>query len=424
MARPRQPFARRLLAAFILMTAAVSGMFSLGIVAVVHFVEAHLVSRELGRDLDDVLQQDIRHGSPPRLDADTQFFSSDLDGYAIPPYLQGLKQGFTEVEHGDDAYYAYTRVIDGHTYILLEEQNEFERREDALFMVVLVGFLLSVLSAWGLGYLMARKVMAPVIRLASQVRHRDQLHAAAPPLAPEYANDEIGQLAAAFDSTLDRIRQMLERERLFAADASHELRTPLMIMASSCELLAEAPLGQREHEQVSRIARAVDEMRELVETFMQLARDKNNGMTFARTARLRTVAAEEVRRWGELIQAKGLDFEFIEEGKDDTLYNATLLRSVIGNLLRNALHYTEQGYVRLVLGDGTFRVEDSGSGIPPTDQTRIFEPFVRGSRTRGDGLGLGLSLVKRICTRQDWEISVHSDPGGGSCFRVSLHNRS
>ncbi len=424
MTQSRQPFARRILIAFVLMTTVVSGLFSLGIIAVVHFVEAHLVSRQLGHDLDNVLQRDIREGRPPRLDADTRFFSSGHEGYAIPAYLRGLKQGFTEVEHEGDAFYAFTRVIDGHTYMLLEEQNEFEQREDTLFMIVLVGFVLSVAAAWGLGHVMARRVMVPVIRLASQVRHRDQLHAAAPPLAPEYANDEIGQLAAAFDSTLDRIRQMLERERLFAADASHELRTPLMIMASSCELLAEAPLGQREHEQVSRIARAVAEMRELVETFMQLARDKSNGTTFARTARLSTVAAEEASRWGEQIRAKGLDFEFTGEGHDGALYNATLLRSVIGNLLRNALHYTEHGHVRLVLEHGAFRVEDSGSGITPVDQPRIFEPFVRGSQARGDGLGLGLSLVKRICVRQGWEISVHSDPCGGSCFRVSLDNRS
>lgn len=423
MPRTRQPFARRIVSAFVFMTMLVSGLFSLGIVAVVHFVEAHLVSRELGHDLDVVLEQDIGQGRPPRLDASTRFYSSEHDEYAIPAQLRGLKEGFTEIESHEGAFYAFVRHTNGHTYMLVEDQSEFEDREQALFNAVLAGFILSILCAWGLGRAMAHRVMAPIIRLASQVRHRDQLHPAAPPLAPDYASDEVGQLAAAFDDTLDKIRQSLERERLFTSDVSHELRTPLMVMASSCELLAEARLSPREHEQLARINRAVEEMRELVQTFLQLARDKGNLTAFSRDSRLDAVAAEEARRWGELIRNKGLEFALIEEDHDEALYNGIFLRSAIGNLLRNALHYTERGYVRLVLERGAFRVEDSGVGIASDEQQRVFEPFVRGPLARGDGLGLGLSLVKRICTRQGWEITVHSKPDQGSCFRVSLNDR-
>jgi signal transduction histidine kinase len=94
----------------------------------------------------------------------------------------------------------------------------------------------------------------------------------------------------------------------------------------------------------------------------------------------------------------------------------------MANLLRNALHYTEQGAVRLVLEPGGFRVEDSGAGIPVEQQEQIFQPFVRGSQTRGEGLGLGLALVKRICARQGWNISLHDRPNGGNCFKVSLNH--
>lgn len=420
MPQSRQPLARRIRTAFVLMTALVSGLFSLGIVASVHFVEAHIVSRSLGQELDGLLQQGIRMGHSPRLDASTRFFSSAFEGYAIPAYLRDMKAGFTEFDHEGNAYYAYVRFIDGDTYMLVEEQNEFEKRETILFAIVFTGFLLSILGAWALGRAMARRVMAPVTRLAMQVRHRDQLHAAAPPLAPEYADDEIGQLARAFDGTLSRIRQSLERERLFTGDVSHELRTPLMVMASSCELLAEAPLGERQREQLARITRAVDEMHELVQTFLQLAREKSDESAASRDYPLKTVAAEEAERWRSQMREKGLDFELVEEEHDDTLYNGIFLHSVIGNLLRNALHYTDHGHVRLVLERGALRIEDSGSGIAATEQQRIFEPFVRGEFARGDGLGLGLSLVQRICSRQGWKIGVRSTPGSGSCFRVSL----
>ena len=83
------------------------------------------------------------------------------------------------------------------------------------FSGVMAGFLFSVLAASILGWLLARRVMAPVARLARQVRHRDQLLPVAPPLAPDYADDEVGQLAAAFDATLGYLRQALEARAFF-----------------------------------------------------------------------------------------------------------------------------------------------------------------------------------------------------------------
>lgn len=416
----KQPFARRILIAFVLMTTLVSGVFSLSIVAIVHFIEEHLVSEELNRELSKVLDEDLKQGRAPRLDSRTHLFASDLAGQGIPEQFSGLAEGFTEVVDGDQAFYVYTRAVDGHSYLLVQEQHEFEAREQALFNVVLAGFLLTVVGAWGLGLIMARKVMAPVSRLAQQVRHRDQLHPLAPALAPEYPDDEVGRLAEAFDNTLGQVRQSLERERLFTSDVSHELRTPLMVIATSCELLAEAPLEQRGREQLERIRRASEEMRDLVQTFLQLARDKANETAFVANSSLASVAAEQAGRWGPLAKEKGLDFQCIEEGQDDGLYNPTFLGTVMANLLRNALHYTEQGGVRLVMEPGGFRVEDSGSGIPVEQHEQIFQPFVRGAQARGEGLGLGLSLVKRICSKQGWSISVHNLASGGTCFKVSL----
>jgi len=123
-----------------------------------------------------------------------------------------------------------------------------------------------------------------------------------------------------------------------------------------------------------------------------------------------------------LLAEKGLSFELLEEGEDLGAYNHTLLGTVMSNLLRNALHYTDSGTVRLVLVDGGFRVEDSGVGIPLADQERMFQPFVRGAEERGEGLGLGLSLVKRICAHQSWDVTVTPRPPQGSCFQVRMHD--
>ncbi len=417
----KQPFARRIVTAFVLMTVLVSGVFSLSIVGIVHFIEQRLISEAMHRELDGVLHEDLRNGRSPRLDAKTQFFASTLPEYAMPERYAGLDEGFTELVNGDQALYAYAKDINGTRYLLVQQQEEFEIHEQALFDVVLAGFIFTVLGAWMLGRIMAGRVMAPVTRLAQQVRHHDQLLPAVPPLAPDYPDDEVGQLAKAFDSTLGQLRQSLERERLFTGDVSHELRTPLMVIATSCELLEQAPLQARQHEQVKRIERAASEMRDLVQTFLQLARGNSGEGDFAETASLAQVAEQQCRHWGELMKAKGIGFECIVEGPDEGRYSPTLLGTVVANLLRNALHYTDHGHVRLFLETGGFRVEDSGMGISQDQHESIFQPFVRGDQARGEGLGLGLSLVKRICVHQGWSITVHNLLPVGSCFQVRFN---
>src|SRR5690606_8614856 len=118
---------------------------------------------------------------------------------------------------------------------------------------------------------------------------------------------EVGELAVAFDATLGRLRETLTRERLFTSDVSHELRTPLMVLASSCELLLESPsLDQRSRSQVERISRACEEMRELVQTFLMLARAQHEDANVSPTVTLTTVAEGLISLWRGPIEAKGL----------------------------------------------------------------------------------------------------------------------
>ncbi|AOE87274.1 sensor histidine kinase [Pseudomonas sp. TCU-HL1] len=421
----KQSLARRILIAFVLMTSLVGGAFAVGIIAVVHLIEEQLISRDLNNELNRVLTQNIAQGRAPSLDSDTRFYSSDSPPpYAIPENLANLQVGFHEVFEGENSYHALVRELDGQRYVMLQDQSDFEAREQVLYRVVMVGFGLSVLLALLLGWLLARKVIEPVVRLAGQVRHRDQLLGMAPPLAPDYAADEVGQLAQAFDDTLGRLHDVLNRERLFTSDVSHELRTPLMVLASSCELLVENPnLDARGRAQVQRIARATEEMRDLVQTFLMLARSQREEANAAPKASLSNVADDLVSLWREPIENKGLRFDYQPGPIQYQPYNASFLRSVLGNLLRNALHYTDGGSIRLVLRDGGFVVEDSGVGIPEAEREAMFQPFVRGPARRGDGLGLGLSLVQRICDHQGWTVTLSAVEPTGCRFEVDLNGQ-
>ncbi|MFJ3485359.1 sensor histidine kinase [Pseudomonas sp. NPDC090202] len=414
---------QRIVIVFALMSTLVAGVFAVGIIATVHVVEKRLTSISLGGNLHRLLTLENADEWHHRPEKGELFYADDGVGdLAMTDDLKGMEPGYHEFLRDKKAYFAMVEEVNGRRYVLLRDQRQSVKRERLLFGVVLVGFVLSVLLAVLLGRLLAARVMAPVSRLAGQVRHRDQLLEMAPVLANDYARDEVGALARSFDETLGRLRAALSREKLFTSDVSHELRTPLMVLATSCELLQENPnLDARSLAQVQRITKATAGMNQLVETFLLLARTEGRNPPPTQQASLTQIAEELLDVWHQPVTEKGLKLIHEPCAEAGGQYNAALLRSVMGNLLRNAWHYTDHGFIRLTLKADGFSVEDSGIGIPHEKQQAMFQPFVRGDEQRGEGLGLGLSLVQRICANQGWCVTLTSREGGGCCFTVALN---
>lgn len=402
------------------MTAVVAGLFAITVVTGIDQAETDLASEAMDRNLT-MVRSAIAQGVMPALGPETRYYESGPDA-RVPwaRWLDLLGDGFHEIDHEGGELHVFLHSEGPIRYALVSTLEQFERRERLFQRIAAGGFLVSVLAALLLGALMARRVISPVVRLSRQVQYRDQLLPFAPPLAPDYADDEVGRLAAAFDQTLGRLREAIERERMFTNDVSHELRTPLMVIASSCELLLARGLrDEGERVRLERIQHACMDMRELVETFLRLAREPSAGGESVGMS-LQEIAGEQIRLWQETADARGLELQYVVEHEDCGRYPAPLLRTVLSNLLRNALHYTDSGFVLLVLRDGEFSVIDSGSGIPDGERERMFTPFTRGEAARGEGLGIGLSLVTRICERQGWSIALEGRREGGCEFRVRL----
>lgn len=426
----RYRLTHRIVLAFVLMTVAVAGLFSATVKIAVDYVELRLMSDSMNRQLDFILsERDPDADRVPNLGPDLKLHRVKAgQAQHLPPHLQDLGPGFHEYERGDFALHILVRDhTDDARYVLVLDQREFERRENMLQLIVFAGFLICILFAWLLGRLLARRVISPVVRLSGQVQNREQLLPLAPRLAPDYADDEVGKLAAAFDETLGRLRASLARERLFTSDVSHELRTPLMVIASSCELLlARADPSDPGRRQLERIAKACDEMKGLVDTLLRLAREAHDHPGGAPESdsetTLTALATELCPSWRDEADARGLDFELVIDAEDDSRFAAAPLRAVMANLVRNALHYTDRGFVRVVVGCKGFSVVDSGVGIPSAAREDMFKPFVRGDRQRGDGIGIGLSLVQRVCESQGWQLGLESGPERGCTFRVELGN--
>jgi len=415
----KSPLSQRIIVSLVLLTSIVSGLFGLGIILSIHYVEEILVTEEMERDIAHAIGE-YRSDRPLRLGYATALH---VAGPNLPEYLRPLPPGFTELVLNERAYYVYSARDNDQVYYLVRDQTSFEKREKLLNMVVLGGFVLSILVSLVLGRLLVKKVIAPIQRLTHQVRDREKLLVGTPPLASDYADDEVGALARTFDTTIGKLQQALQRESLFTGDISHELRTPLMIIRSSSDLLAEkGHLDDFSRQRLGMIRKAADEIQKLVEAFLALARGRETSLE---KTSLAAVAQAGRQEWEQLAASKGLSFEIQgetgETARSSPLYPEVLLRTVISNLVRNAAHHTVEGKVTLHLRPGGFTLCDTGSGIAPEEKNQIFRLYYRGAAAGSNGMGLGLSLVQRICEREQWAIRLEDNQPNGCCFTVTLH---
>lgn len=414
----KSPLSQRILVSFVLLTTVVSGLFSFGIMAAIDLVEEDLVSAELNRKILNVMV-DYKQGEVPRLDLGTQFYSGTEN---LPSFLQDLKPGFSEVELESSAFHVMMQKEKETPFYLVQEQRTLSRHENLLEITVIAGFFLSVLASLALGIMMVRRIIAPVRRLTHQVHNRETLLLDAPPLSTQYTNDEVGHLAKAFDRTIGMLQQALQRETLFTSDVSHELRTPLMMIRSSCDLLFEKnQIDDYTRQRIDVIYKASLEIQELVDAFLTLARSRDTNLE---NASLKSVIDSNLEGWQRQAAAKGIEFVFepLEEAQEKRprMYHAALLRTVLNNLARNAIHHTSGGRITLRMIPAGFEICDTGSGISDIDKKSIFKPFFRGDTKDRQGVGLGLSIVQRICEREDWTITVSDNHPSGSCFKVLL----
>ncbi len=416
----RSPLTQRIIVSFVVLTAVVSGLFSFGIMAAIDIVEKDLVSAELNRKFPQIIG-DYEQGEVPELGLGTHFYSGKEE---LPYYLRDLEPGFYEIEDKETAFHVMIKKDQEMPFYLVQEQTNVDQHENLLELTVIAGFFLSVAASLVLGVMMVRRIIAPVQRLTHQVHNREQLLLDAPPLSTGYTNDEVGRLAQAFDRTISMLQESLLRESLFTSDVSHELRTPLMVIKSSCDLLIEKDqLDDYSRQRINTISKAAREIQELVDAFLTLARGKG---TEQERATLSAIIQGSLEEWQQQSAAKGISFTIDDQfaGHEDrlALFPVAMLRTVLNNLVRNAIYHTSEGGITLTVRAEGFELRDTGPGISAVDKQSIFKPFYRGEVRSQNGLGLGLSLAQRICQREQWAIAVSDNQPCGTCFTVTLKN--
>jgi two-component system, OmpR family, sensor kinase len=348
-------------------------------------------------------------GEPPHFDEPPHFGEH---GFAGPP-----PDNFARFE------------VNGHEGLLVAR---FEHAKPSPLPPILT--MISGLLVLGVGaFLTARWIARPLSQLSrmavslgkGDLRVRSELR----------RNDELGEVARAFDEMAERIQKLLQAEKELLANVAHELRTPLARIRVALEIASE---GDAETARVSLSEIAVDlaELEALINDVLTAARfELVDGVTLSSSFSLhlepiaaQTIAQRSAERFA--VRHAGRPFEVHFEPNSGTVEaDPVLLRRVLDNLLENAHKYSPDPGSKVTLSvfaqgaRACFAVSDHGMGIPTEDLPRVFTAFFRSERSRSrgtGGVGLGLTLAQRIVEAHGGTIEVLSTVGEGTVFRAFL----
>lgn len=306
-------------------------------------------------------------------------------------------------------------------------------REVARFLILANSLLLFLTGA--VLFLLLRRGLRPLEELslaAAAITPRHwQFHA---PASASFVK-ELNVLATALDSAMVRLEQSLRQQQAFVHDAAHELKTAVTIIKSSLQLLASK---QRTAEQyalgLETCLADCGRMEELVQRMLTLARFEQPGSKFASLESTDLSArVNEVGMQMETLAELGRVRLVLEiTGSAAVRLSVEACDTLLTNLILNALQHTPEGgvvWVKMSADENivTLKIEDTGSGIGPSELPHLFERFYRGDPSRSrrtGGTGLGLAICKAITESCGGSIEIQSESGSGTRVTVNLPSLS
>lgn len=271
---------------------------------------------------------------------------------------------------------------------------------------------LALLVLWIVG-----RAVRPVRQFASVLRSRKR--GELDPLDGGDLPDEVRPVATALNDLLARLKQSVERERSFIADAAHELRTPLTALDLQVQSLRAEAAGSGHDEAVQRLEAGVARAARLVEQLLALAREERDGRLEHEPINLPDVVRETIEELLPLADKRGIDLGMERADTARVAGDREALRVLVRNLLDNAIRYSPAGSqvdVSVERNGGAeplavLVVSDGGPGIPLPERERVFDRFHRVPGTASAGSGIGLALVRSIAAHHHAHIRLDDGPG-------------
>ena len=286
-----------------------------------------------------------------------------------------------------------------------------------------IALAIMALLATALGWVVAGRALRPLRAITAAAREisASSLHRR---LALTGPDDELRQLGLTFDGLLERLETAFTAQRQFAANVSHELRTPLTYERALIEVALADPDANSERLRavLGQVLAAGEHQERLIDALLVLSRSQR-GLDHRESIDLAAVAAQAL----QAVDVEGLTVEralapAITEG------DPRLVERLVANLIVNAVEHNRPGgridvATRTADGRAILQVTNSGPTIPAEDLDRLFEPFQRidGSRSStGEGLGLGLSIVRAIADAHAATITTTLPDAGGLAIEIAF----
>lgn len=399
-------------------------MLMIAVATGVHYaiegIETRVIQENLEKELKNFKQR--YNSSPsqplPHSASMTAYLIETGEESHLPEYLRNLKPGTHEIKQNDKYLQIIIDRLNGKTMLLVLDATIFEQREKKIESALIFAVVFASLLALWIGYALSQKAIAPVTNLAKTVA---VLEPGKPSdlLAATYVDDEVGELAKAFDHYLERLQDFIAREQEFTGNASHELRTPLTIIKGAVEILsADTALSSHSRKVLQRIKRAVDGMSRMVETLLVLAREDKK--TDEPVPSVAAIAQTVIVESNDLLSSKPVKLEMLSMRDFGLQVPPSIISILLSNLLRNAIAYTKEGSIAISVNSPLVMVTDTGRGISEEALPLIFDRHYRNHDNETAGSGIGLSIVKRICDHYNWKIDVKSTPDKGTVVTLDF----
>ncbi len=314
---------------------------------------------------------------------------------------------------------------------LLKPLNQLTERLQMLALLLTFSGLSATICFALCHWLLLSLFTAPLAKLARRMDKTDEENLDKGFNASPLFGQELQQLAASYNSLIERLKLSLHKAHQFSADVTHELRTPLTILRGETEI---ALRGEKSSEEMKQVLTSnleeIGRMGRLIEDLLMLSKSELGEIPLQMEAIDLGSLLDELHFQAKIIaEDKQIQVDLKRSKQQVSLYADGLrLRQVFLNLLTNAVKYTPEGgkvSIDWSLQGNTaeINIADTGIGIGSKHLDHIFDRFYRIEKTRNrndGGSGLGLAIVKWIVDAHHGRISVTSTPGKGSCFTVTL----
>jgi heavy metal sensor kinase len=339
---------------------------------------------------------------------------------------ESLKNGTKLLVYSENA-----KASDGQQFLIevgapVEQVNNVMH---GLLLSLAIGLPFTVAVAVIGGYLLMRNALKPLDQIAAgaeRITSRNLKERM--PVAK--TGDELEQLSTSLNRMIARLEDAFHHINRFSADASHELRTPLTIMRGELEAVVQEPsLRSDIRDQVASVLEETQRLSKVVDQLLAVSRLDAGEAVMDRT---RFDLSETTRTTLEhmrlLAEEKNIAVSLHAIDKVEIDGDRSRVKQVLVNLLDNAIKYTpKSGSVEVAVfakeKTAVLEVRDSGIGIPSEALPHVFDRFYRSDKARSrqfGGAGLGLSIVKSICTAHGGQVTVQSHDGNGTTFRVEF----